>query len=422
MSGNSIFNATVCLIGILILTVHIANLALKKEKRKDEWILLGFFAFTILHFATYLTFTLIKSNYTSDPFIIAFYTAFYIMNNVEVFLLFCYASSYMNLASKLGRALSFINFSIFSVFVLLDLANIFTGFFFAAQNGVYFRNPAIYVSQFYQFCMLAIIFTIALTHKKLNLRERIAFCLYCSLPLVAIILQDAFPGYAIAYVSIILATEILFLFLSSQKELELAKEEEKNKDAQIKLMLSQIKPHFVYNSLSSISTLISIDPEKAQNALDDFTEYLRTNISSLTETKLIPFESELKHIETYVSLEKMRFSDRINIVYDVQATDFDVPPLSIQPIVENAIKHGILKKLEGGTLTLKTFETADAYIVEITDDGIGFSIDDVRFDDNRHFGLKNIQYRLEKMCRSELRVESEIGKGTKVSITFHKVG
>ena len=118
----------------------------------------------------------------------------------------------------------------------------------------------------------------------------------------------------------------------------------------------------------------------------------------------------------------MRFSDRINIVYDVQATDFYVPPLSIQPIVENAIKHGILKKLEGGTLTLKTFETADAYIVEITDDGIGFSIDDVRFDDNRHFGLKNIQYRLEKMCRSELRVESEIGKGTKVSITFHKVG
>ena len=422
MSANSIFNATVCLIGILILAIHFANLALKKGKRKDEIILLCFFAFTILHFATYLAFTLIKAHYTSDPYIIAFYTVFYIMNNGEVFLLFCYAGSYINLAPKPKRVLSAVNLSLFSIFVLLDLANIFTGFFFTAQNGVYLRSPAIFVSQLYQFCMLAIIFTVALTHKKLNLREKIAFCLYCSLPLVAIVLQDIYKGYAIAYVSIILATETLFLFLSSQKELELAKEEEKNKDAQIKLMLSQIKPHFVYNSLSSISTLISIDPEKAQAALDDFTEYLRTNISSLTETRLIPFESELKHIETYVSLEKMRFSDRINVIYDIQTIDFDVPPLSIQPIVENAIKHGILKKIEGGTLTLKTFETTDAYVVEITDDGIGFCMDDVCFDNNRHFGIKNIQYRLEKMCQSELYVESEIRKGTKVSITFHKVG
>ena len=142
------------------------------------------------------------------------------------------------------------------------------------------------------------------------------------------------------YLSIIVATEVLFLFLSAQKNADLAKEEEKNKEVQIKIMLSQIQPHFVYNSLSSISTLIPINPERAQAALDDFTEYLRTNLSSLTEVRLVPFEDELKHVKTYVALEQLRFGDRLNVIYDVSASDFMLPPLTVQPIVENAIKHG----------------------------------------------------------------------------------
>ena len=167
-----------------------------------------------------------------------------------------------------------------------------------------------------------------------------------------IIIQNIFKGYAIAYASIIIAVEILYFSINIQKNIDLAMEEEKNKDAKIKLMLSQIRPHFIYNSLSSITTLIEIDPKKAQEALDNFTDYLRMNLSSITETKLIPFEYELKHIKTYVELEKIRFNDRINIIYDIKSMDFNVSPLSIQPIVENAIKHGILKKIEGGLTKL----------------------------------------------------------------------
>ena len=422
MSNNAVFNATVCIMGILILAIHVVNLLVKKEKRKDELVLLTFFLFTIFHFATYLTFTFVKLNYTSNAFILAFYTVFYIMNNVEMLLLFRYAREYTKWAPIKKKVLDILNVTLFSLFVLLDLINIFTGIFFTAQDGVYLRSKTMILSQGYQFVMFVAIFVVTLMNKKLNLREKVAFAAYCILPFVAIILQNIFKGYAIAYLSIIISIEMLFLFLSVQKNINLAKEEEKNKEAQIKIMLSQIRPHFVYNSLSAISTLIPLDPQKAQEALDDFTEYLRMNLSSLTETRLISFEDELKHIKTYLSLEKLRFKDRINVVYDLQTTDFSLPPLTIQPIVENAVKHGILKKMEGGTLTVRTFEREDAYVVRITDDGVGFSMSEVNFDENKHIGIKNIQYRLAKTCGAALSVTSEIGEGTDVTVTFFKEG
>jgi len=265
-----------------------------------------------------------------------------------------------------------------------------------------------------------LIFFVSVTDKKLNSREKTAFALYCTLPFVAIILQNIFKGYAIAYASVIIATETLFLFLSVQKNIELAKQEEKNKDAQIKIMLSQIQPHFIYNALSAILALIPMDPPKAQAALSDFTRYLRRNLSSLTETRLIPFEKELQHIRAYVSLEQLRFGKRLKVVYDIQTTDFFIPPLSIQPLTENAIKHGILKKIEGGTLIIKTYEVPLAYVVEISDDGVGFCMDDVNFDENNHFGMQNIKYRLNKICQADLEVQSEVGKGTTVKVTFMK--
>ena len=214
--------------------------------------------------------------------------------------------------------------------------------------------------------------------------------------------------------------EILFFFINVSKNIQLAQEQEKNKEAQIKIMMSQIQPHFIYNTLASISTLIKIDPNKAQKALDEFTEYLRANLSSLTETHLILFSDELKHIQTYVSLEKMRFNDRLNVVYELNAHDFFVPPLSIQPIVENAIKHGILQNIKGGTVTLKTYEKDDAYFVEVIDNGVGFDINKLDASDNKHVGLSNVKSRIASMSDGEMSVESELNKGTRVVVKFSK--
>ena len=420
MSGNAIFNATVCIIGIAILLIHVVNLLIKKNRRKDENLLLLFLVFTAIHFATYLTFTLVKVTYTSNAYIMGFYTTFYIFNNTEVLLLFIYMLNYVNLTNKNKKMLSIVNYALYGVFVALDIINIFTKIFFTAVDGEYLRASTMFFSQIYQFIMFAIVFIVTSFNKDLVIREKIAFSLYCLLPLIAIILQNIFKGYAIAYASIIFAIEILFFFVNVQKNIQLANEQEKNKEAQIKVMMSQIQPHFIYNSLSSISTLITIDPERAQSALDDFTEYLRRNLSSLTETNLISFEDELRHIQTYVSLEKVRFNDRLNVKYDIQVTNFKVPPLSIQPLVENAIKHGILKKIEGGTVTISTHQTNNAYIVEIIDDGVGFNIDDVDFTTNKHIGLNNIRHRIKSMSGGNIAIESELGKGTRVVVTFYK--
>lgn len=421
MLGNEIFNATVCIIGIAILLIHVVNTLLKKNKRKDELRLMYFLMFTVVHFATYLTFTFVKLSYSSQTCTLAFYTVFYIFNNIEALLFFIYVLSYVSMQEKAKNILYIVNLSLFSVFVILDIVNIFTGIFFTAgTNGEYLRSKTMFFSQGYQLVMFVITVVITLFNKKLVIREKIAFSMYCLLPLVAIILQNRFKGYAIAYLSIIVAIEILFFFVNVSKNIQLAQEKEKNKEAQIRIMMSQIQPHFIYNSLSSISTLIAIDPSKAQRTLDSFTEYLRANISSLTETKLIPFEDELRHIQTYVSLEKVRFNDRINVEYNIETKDFDVPPLSLQPIVENAIKHGILKKVEGGTVILKAYETNNTYIVEISDDGVGFNAEEYEDIENKHFGINNIKHRIKNMCNGDILIKSQIGVGTKVIVMFYK--
>ena len=419
MANNVVFNMTVCIMGILILFVHMTNLILKANKRVDEKWLLAFISFTIFHFAVYLTFCVIKIYYTSDPFIIASYTTFYIMNNIEVILLSMYTLYYVVMPQNKKKHVLVISIFLFIVFVVLDIVNLFTGIFFYSENGEYMRSKTMILSQGYQFIAFSTVLLVTFINNKINMREKIAFATYCILPLISILVQNVLKGYAIAYATIIISVEILFFFVNVQKNIELAEQQEKTKEAQIKIMLSQIQPHFIYNSLSSISTLIDIDPEKAQRSLDDFTEYLRMNLSSITKDKSIPFKEELRHIETYVALEKLRFNDRIHIVYDLGIIDFKVPTLTIQPLVENAIKHGILKKIEGGTVTLTTYETDTCYVVEIKDDGIGFDISEIDFDEG-HFGLKNISYRISKTCVGDLSISSKVNVGTKITVKFKK--
>ncbi|MBE6136579.1 MAG: hypothetical protein E7181_04880 [Erysipelotrichaceae bacterium] len=420
MDQKAIFNATVCILGVLILLLHIVNILLKKNRRKDENSLLSFFIFTAIHFATYFTFVLIKEFYTSDSFIIAFYTVFYIMNNIEVILFYNYMSIYSNVHSKAKRIVDIVNIVLFSAFIISDIVNIFTHIYFTSVNGVYTRSSLMILSQGYQFVVLLSSFIIIVMTKSLSIREKIAFGFYCILPAVSIIIQNALPGYAIAYLALFISIEILFLFLNVEKNIRLEEDEKKLHEANIRIMMSQIQPHFIYNTLSSISTLITMNPYDAQKALDDFTDYLRANFSALTQTKLVSFRDELMHIKTYANLEKHRFNDRLNMVYDIQVIDFPVPPLTIQPLVENAIKHGILKKIEGGTVTLRTYEDENAYYVEIEDDGVGFDMEKIDFSNNKHIGLNNVRHRLKSMCKGDIVFSSQVGKGTKVVVTFEK--
>ena len=210
-------------------------------------------------------------------------------------------------------------------------------------------------------------------------------------------------------------------------ELELQKsrlEAEKNtveaqlKESRISIMLSQIQPHFIYNTLGTIERMCLKDPQKAFDLVRNFSLYLRGNFSELDSVTPIRFAEELKHVEHYVNIEKVRFPD-MNIEYDVYATEFVLPALSVQPLVENAIKHGLMRLETGGTVVIRSYETPTHFCVEVNDDGVGFDTD-APIDEKKHVGLRNIRGRLKAMVNGELVLESKPDIGTKAVIMIPK--
>ncbi|MBQ1264700.1 MAG: histidine kinase, partial [Oscillospiraceae bacterium] len=158
---------------------------------------------------------------------------------------------------------------------------------------------------------------------------------------------------------------------SSRLEAEKNKMEAELKESRIAIMLSQIRPHFIYNTLGTIERMCLKDPQKAFDLVRNFSLYLRGNFSELDSLRTIRFAEELKHVEYYVNIEKVRFPD-MQIEYDVKTTDFVLPALSVQPLVENAIKHGLMRLETGGTVVIRSYETPTHFCVEVEDDGVGF--------------------------------------------------
>ena len=151
-----------------------------------------------------------------------------------------------------------------------------------------------------------------------------------------------------------------------------------------------------------------------------FAEYLRNNLSTLEEPGLISFETELSHIKTYLDIEKVRFEDTLEIELDIKCIDFALPVLTVQPIVENAVKHGTSKKRGGGRVTISTEEDGESYVIRVSDTGCGFDPEKPKNDGKRHVGIDNVRQRLSNMCNGVMLIESEIGVGTVVTIRIPK--
>ncbi len=194
--------------------------------------------------------------------------------------------------------------------------------------------------------------------------------------------------------------------------------EKKLMETRVAVMLSQIQPHFLYNSLGAIRGLCLDNPEKAQEALDDFAIYLRRNIDSLASDVPIHFSKELEHIETYLSLERLRFGSSLSIEYDIDEEDFYVPSLTVQPIVENAVKYAARATYDGCRIIIKTRRKRNGIHITVEDDGPGFDLFSVgqKNDGRKHIGIENVRLRLEQMVEGRLYVKSTLGKGTVVTM------
>ena len=208
--------------------------------------------------------------------------------------------------------------------------------------------------------------------------------------------------------------------LSKAKELETEKIvlNAELTESRISTMMSQIRPHFIYNTLGSIEQLCSIDPPKAGELVHNFAKYLRGNFGELDNPKPILMSQEMEHVRHYISIENVRFPD-MTFSFEMNSDDFHIPALTIQPIVENAIKHGLMKLSKGGTIRVVSYETESHYCVSVEDDGVGFDTD-VLLDERKHVGIRNIRGRLKAMVNGTLEIESRVGIGTTVLIKIPK--
>jgi sensor histidine kinase YesM len=234
--------------------------------------------------------------------------------------------------------------------------------------------------------------------------------------------EFVFPVAGTIFILIVLLVQIVRIGEAYVAEKHAAELKEELADINMRLMLSQIKPHFLYNALNTIKYLIKKDPKTAEQVVVKFSKYLRANMDSLTQKTPLPVEKELDHVANYTDIEQHRFGNRLNVVYDIGCKNFVILPLTIQPIVENAIKHGINQKPEGGTVTIKTYDDEEFFYVDITDDGVGFDVNKKpdENDERSHVGVNNIKTRLREMLKATVEVESTVGVGTKVLVKIPK--
>ena len=186
------------------------------------------------------------------------------------------------------------------------------------------------------------------------------------------------------------------------------------KNSRVVLAMSQIRTHFIFNVLNAISGMCLYDPAEANQTVVHFAKYLRGNINILQDDELISFRKELEHLEDYIVLEKVRFEDRIKFVKELEVEEFLIPPLILQPIVENAIKHGLLRNKKGGSIYLKTRRENHEIVIQIVDDGVGF--DTQKPIREGAVGISNVKFRLEYMIKGQMLIESVPGAGTTVTI------
>lgn len=193
-------------------------------------------------------------------------------------------------------------------------------------------------------------------------------------------------------------------------------------NSEMDFLKAQIKPHFIFNVLSVISSMITRDTKKAKKILLDFSDYLRYSFDFSSGESFTPIKKELDLVKTYVAIEKERFGDRLNIEYDIDENiDIKIPSLVIQPIVENSIRHGILSKIDGGNIKLSIYKDEEEVIIKVKDDGVGIESHRLTSliygkDEKAGVGVKNINSRLIKSYGSGLNIVSNLNQGTEVII------
>lgn len=266
--------------------------------------------------------------------------------------------------------------------------------------------------------------TVIKNRKSLGKAMFVSFMAYALYPLIAMILL-AFFSASLTEILESLCVFFTYCIVHVGQAEKNAEQEIKLLQVRSRLQFNQLQPKLIFNALDSVYCLCDEDPEMAQNAVSDFADYLRFNIDTMRQTESVMFEVECGHTEKYISLEKLRYEERLQVVWDMRdKKTFRIPMLTLQPLVQNAIEHGISKRREGGTVTISSKELLRYHEITVSDDGVGFdtklAVSDSELENP--LGLRGIRSRLAALCNGQLRIQSKPGEGTVATILIPKEG
>jgi len=352
---------------------------------------------------------------------------YYIVGAMLMFLFFWFCKKYV--ADPMNDKILDVSIKVMTtiqvILLVLLIVNIFTGIIFYYDDIEGYKHGwGYFVWQGYIAAALTfLLILLFIRFRRLNSFLKYILGIVVTLPIMAITFDLIFEYANFNNVFIIIAALLIYLQYENYRAMYSIETVLQMEDAQKKLMMDQIQPHFLHNSLTSIIYYIDKDPEVAKESLVNFSKYLRSNLDSVNTKEMISFSEELEHTKMYLSLEKLRFEDKLTIEYDIKESLFMVPALSLQPMVENAVKHGIRKSESGrGTIKISTDSDDKSYIIIVEDNGSGFNTDNLATLDDTHIGVKNVMKRLSIECRGTMEFESEIGKGTVCTIRIPKGG
>ncbi len=306
-----------------------------------------------------------------------------------------------------------------SILCLLFTATLISTFFSAeiysiSDEAVYTRGPK------YPFLLFPLVLITLLDlhglwirRKKLSRTQLLAFKVYIIIPLISMLIQIFYYGVLATALGIMFGTVAMFIFVLKDQEDKFIKVTEENANREFEIRILQIRPHFIFNVLTSIYYIAGEDPKKAQEVIRDFSTYLKKVFRSLTSEEPVPFIEELEHTKAYLAVEKARFADQLNVIYDTSYVDFELPPLVLQPVVENAVKHGMDPEIERLNIMIRTRSSEGFNEIVVENDGENFT---PSLEFNEGVGLANIRERLKKMCNGELTIADREGGGTVVTI------
>ena len=400
------------MMSLMVAGIVISVITPDMEKWNRKFFIALFTILTLL-VITYLidSFTLLCSNAAIVERIAVFFEYFFIPLNifmVTLFLLHCCGDSWRK--SKFFYS----ELIVYVVFLILLAITQFTGiFYYITDENIFYRNE-LHTILIGQMVIMAFINLIAVIKRRKMLSKKyyVAFMVNTLSMMFAILFHTIIFNPLVVAIGIILSALGMFVIILIDHIENFLRQQHEILGQQANILVLQMRPHFIYNTMTSIYYLCSQNPKQAQKVMLDFTNYLRKNFMAITHEGTILFSEELEHTKAYLAIEQAQFEENLFIEYDTPYVNFKIPPLTLQPIVENCVKHGLDLDSDPLNILILTRETKTGNEIIVEDNGAGFELDDGR----ENFALKNIQKRLEMFCEGNLKIYPRDGGGTMVKI------